>query len=129
MGLCGKIYKSARLTMKTATAIDHVFTNAVLNSKLKTEIFKTNISDHFPIISATNFWMDVDTKEELHYLVKRIIYENSIELFKNKLQNVWWSDIKTFNDVGNAYANFLEIICLLYDKCFTNRDVNLKPKE
>ena len=115
--------------MKTATVIDHVFTNAVLNSKFKTEIFKTNISDHFPIISATNFWMDVDTKEELHYLVKRIIYENSIELFKNKLQNVWWSDIKTFNDVGNAYGNFLEIICLLYDKCFTNRDVNLKPKE
>ena len=43
-----------RVTRHTATAIDHVFTNTIMdNIEVKNAIVKTDISDHFPIIFAT----------------------------------------------------------------------------
>ena len=36
-------------TRKTATAIDHILTNHFVNVNFKTTIFKTDISDHFPV--------------------------------------------------------------------------------
>ena len=50
------INKPTRVTRKTATAIDHVLANQFINVNFKTAIFKTDISDHFPVyitISST----------------------------------------------------------------------------
>ena len=41
--------KSARVTRNTATAIDHIIRNSVINAEFKTGIMKTDISDNFPI--------------------------------------------------------------------------------
>ena len=43
------INKPTRVTMKTATAIDNILTNSFLDTNFKSAIFKTDISDHFPI--------------------------------------------------------------------------------
>ena len=40
--------KPTRVTMKTATAID-LITNSFVDTNFKSAIFKTDISDHFPI--------------------------------------------------------------------------------
>ena len=48
--------RPTRVTRKTATAIDHILTNQFINVNFKITIFKTDISDHFPvciIISST----------------------------------------------------------------------------
>ena len=46
--------KPPRVTMHTATAIDHVFTNTTMdNTKIKSATVKTDSFDHFPIIFAT----------------------------------------------------------------------------
>ena len=42
------INKPARVTMKTATAIDHILTNSFVDTDFKSAIFKTDIFDHFP---------------------------------------------------------------------------------
>ena len=50
------INKPARVTRKTTTTIDHILINQFINVNFKTAIFKTDISDHFPvciIISST----------------------------------------------------------------------------
>ena len=43
------INKPTRVTKKTATAIDHIITNCFVDTNFKTTIFKSDISNHFPI--------------------------------------------------------------------------------
>ena len=48
-GLVPTINKPTRVTMKTATAIDHSFTNSFVDTNFEPGIFKTDISGHYPI--------------------------------------------------------------------------------
>ena len=48
-GLIPTVIKPTRVTRNTATAIDHIISNSVINAKFKTGIIKTNISDYRPI--------------------------------------------------------------------------------
>ena len=55
-GMITTINKPTRVTRKTATSIDHILTNQLINVNFKTAIFKTDLSDHFSgciIISLT----------------------------------------------------------------------------
>ena len=45
-----KINKPTRVTKYTATAIDNIITNCIINSDFKSAIVKKDLSDHFPII-------------------------------------------------------------------------------
>ena len=42
---------TTRVTRRTATAIDHNITDAILESTIHSGIIKVNISDHFPIFA------------------------------------------------------------------------------
>ena len=54
LGMIPTINKPTRVIRHTTTAVDHVFTNTVMdNIEIKTSIVKTSISDHFLIISGT----------------------------------------------------------------------------
>ena len=48
-GLIPTVNKPARVRRNTATVIDRIITNLVINAEFKTGIIKTDISDHFPI--------------------------------------------------------------------------------
>ena len=48
------INKPTRVTRTNAITIDHILTNASLNKQIKTEIIKSEISDHFPILLITD---------------------------------------------------------------------------
>ena len=48
-GMIPTINKPTRVTRKTTTAIDHILTNSFTDTVFKTAIFKSDISDHFPI--------------------------------------------------------------------------------
>ena len=53
-GMIPTMNKPTRVTRHTATTIDHVFTNTIMdNIEIKTTIVKADISDHFPIIFGT----------------------------------------------------------------------------
>ena len=52
------INKPTRVTKYTARAIDNIITNYILNSDFKSAIFKTGLSDHFPIIFINEFTRD-----------------------------------------------------------------------
>ena len=43
------INKPTRITRKTATAIDHIFTNSFVDTTIETGIIKSDVSDDFPI--------------------------------------------------------------------------------
>ena len=46
------INKLTRVTANTATAIDHIMTNLIIDTDFKTGILKSCISDHFAIMLA-----------------------------------------------------------------------------
>ena len=48
-GMIPTTNKPTRVTRKTTTAIDHILTNQFIKVNFKTTIFKTDISDHFPV--------------------------------------------------------------------------------
>ena len=79
-GMIRTINKPTRVTRKTATAIDHILTNQFINVNFKTAIFKTDISDHFPvciIISSTEKL--VENKHTNVY--KRVTTDGTTERF------------------------------------------------
>ena len=86
-GMIPTINKSIHVTRHTATAIDHVFTNTIMdNIEIKTAIVKTDTSDHFPIIFATKNKIDSEITEQC--IFKRNISDQSIGKFKQKLRNI-----------------------------------------
>ena len=50
-GFLPLIQRATRVTRTTATAIDHIITDAILESTMHSGIIKANISDHFPIFA------------------------------------------------------------------------------
>ena len=81
------INKPTSVTRDTATSIDHVFRNTIMdNIELKTAVVMTDISDHVPIIFATKNKVDAETPEK--YIFKRNISDQTIDKFKQKLCNI-----------------------------------------
>ena len=91
------VNKPIRVTRNTATAIDHVITNSVINARFKTGIIKTDISDHFPIFFIVKCVVD-NTNARGEFIYKRIYSSDSIETFKQKLREVNWNEVKQSNN-------------------------------
>ena len=122
------INKLTRVTGYTATAIDHMFTNSVINTEIKSAITKADISDHFPILFVAKVKVDVNIETE-QYILKRNIFDQSINKFRQKLSDVTWNDIKIFDSVNHSYNRFLQIFLSLYKECFPKIKIKLKPQK
>ena len=75
------VNKPTRVTRQSDTAIDHILTNWFVNFDFKIAIFKSDISDHFPIsffLPMTNKF----SKTEPICTGKRKINNNAIEMFR-----------------------------------------------
>ena len=96
------INKSTRVTRKTATAIDLILTNQFIDVNFKTAIFKTDVSDHFPvciIISSTE--KPVENKHS--YVYKRVIMDEATERFNQALYESDWVEIETCDNTSECY--------------------------
>ena len=90
------INKPNRVTRKTATAIDHILTNSFVDTVFKTVIFKSDISDHFPICFLSQNSLPKQNNKENMFIYKRTYNTESIELFKQKLHETKWDEIMSF---------------------------------
>ena len=108
------INKPARVTRKTSTVIDHIFTNLFVNANFKTILFKTNVSDHFPIcfLQPTSRHRE---KNKATYITKRVFNNNTIKMFKQELYKTIWDDAINSKNPNDAYNYFLHKLLLLYD--------------
>ena len=70
-GMIPTINKPGRVTRTTATVIDHILTNAFADGNFKTAIFKSDVSDQFPIcfIIRSN---KPKTENKTSFIYKRI---------------------------------------------------------
>ena len=118
------INKPTRVTRKTATAIDHILTNCFIDGTFKTAIFKSDISDHFPICFIIP---SMKTKIKKRHLFS-IKGTDAKHAFQNELYETNWKDIETFTDPNEAYKAFLEKFLILYDKYFPKQKIKVKTK-
>ena len=64
-GMIPTINKPTRVTRQTASAIDHIMTNSIMDTGFKSGIIKTDISDHFPIFFCYKYIAEKeDTNKE-----------------------------------------------------------------
>ena len=79
-GMVSAINKPTRVTRYTATAIDRIFTNSIINTEIKSAIIKVDISDHFPILFVAKVKVNVDVSiRKEQYILKRNICDQSIK--------------------------------------------------
>ena len=127
-GMIPTINKPTRVTRKTATAIDHILTNQFINVAFKTAIFKTDISDHFPvciIISSTEKL--VENKHT--YVYKRVITDEATERFNQTLYETDWVEIETCDNPSECYKLFLKKFLTIYENFFPRKKIKLKLKD
>ena len=89
------INKPTRVTRKSASAIDHIITNCFADSNFKTAIFKSDMSDHFPIGAFFSTTAE-QTKNGVTYIYKRIINNEAIQRFNQKLYRIHLNLTKYF---------------------------------
>ena len=123
------INKPTRVTKHTATAIDNIITNCIINSDFKSAIVKTDLSDHFPIIFINELMRVPAPTDDLENCVyKRDFTENALNCFKQALFETSWDSVKNLKQPNEAYNKFLEIFTELYQEYFPIRKIKIKPK-
>ena len=128
-GMIPTINKPTRVTRKTATAIYHILTNSFVDTVFKTVIFKSDISDHFPICFLSQNSLPKQNNKENMFIYKRTYNTESIELFKQKLHETKWDEIMSFQNPDDAYKAFLKRFSTLYDTYFPEKKIKLKNKD
>ena len=119
-GMITTINKPTRVTRKTATSIDHILTNQLINVNFKTAIFKTDLSDHFSgciIISLTEKLVE----KKYTYVYKRVITEDATECFNNALNESDWVEIETSDNPSKCYKLYLKKFLTVY-KIFSKKE-------
>ena len=114
------INKPTRVTRKSATAIDHIITNCFAESNFKTAIFKSDISDHFPIGAFFSTTAE-QTNNGVTYIYKRIINNEAIQRFNQKLYELNWNELKNCEDPFESYKIFLTKFIPIYETFFPKK--------
>ena len=87
-GFLPLIQRATRVTRTTATAIDHIITDAILESTMHSGIIKANISDHFPIFAILENSCNKNKKYEKTEITKRDFSNENIQNFQFLLENI-----------------------------------------
>ena len=122
------INKPTRAGKKSATAIDHIIANCIVDGQFKTAILKTDLTAHFPIAMALKTDEPVHQSQEVQNVHKRNYDEKAIESFKQRLPEIDWAELKNSEDPNEAYKHFFETFILVYDNFFPKVKVRIKTK-
>ena len=123
------IKKPTRVTKHTATAIDNIITNRIINSDFKSAIVKTDLPDHFPIIFINELMrVPTPTDDMENCVYKRDFTENAFNCFRQALFKTFWGNVKNFKQPIEAYNEFLETFAELYEEYFSIIKIKIKLK-
>ena len=120
------INRPTRVTWASATAIDHVLTNTIMDKDLQNGIIKLNISDHFPIDTIWNF--KIHSQCPKTKISTQTINEVSVEDFKNIFSSMDWNDVLGKTITNESYNQFIKKYNLIYDDCFPIKVIEIKTK-
>ena len=110
------INKPTRVRETSATIIDNIFCNNLDRGIVKSGLFYTDITDHFPVFCL--YYGCHIPKHDL-YISKRIYNDKNIQTFHNTLEQADWSEITQCDNGQTAFTKFYNYFTELYHKCFT----------
>jgi hypothetical protein len=114
-GCIPMINKPTRITQYSATLIDNIITNNILNISCIQGLLLTDISDHLPVvyINKDNRLQETDVT-----IKKRLLNIRNINKFKSRLSEFSFEDLYKIENGQEATSYFCNQINSLYDQCF-----------
>ena len=110
------INKPTRVTSKTATIIDNIFTNEYKNeNKYMTGILTTDISDHYPIFHI------IQCQHKPHkdqYQLIRLINDSNLDKYINAIQNYEWALVTQQRSCQTAFTYFSDVLTKMFNESF-----------
>ena len=124
------VNKPTRVTKNNATLIDYIITNSFMDQENLTGILKTDISDHFPILTIFTISVKhrLDSSDKKVTIRKRIINADSIQEFRDILSEVDWENLYSISNPNDAYEYFLKVFSGIYDLAFPLKTFSVKRK-
>ena len=119
------INRPTRVTKDTCTLIDNIYTNHY-NIKYDnySGVLSTDITGHFPVFHVSKLHCDHPIDKE--YKTVRIINEHRKLKFMEKIQNMDWTSLDSFQDCQTYFSNFLKLLKNTYDESFPTTRVKIK---
>ena len=122
------IIRYTEVTRKKTAVTDHIPTNQFINTNFKTAIFKTDISDHFPVCTV------ISSSEKLienkhTYVYKRVITDGVTERFNQALYESDWVEIETCHNPSECYKLFFKKFLTIYENFVPRKKIKLKVKD
>src|SRR6218665_896155 len=123
------IDQPTRITPETSALIDNIFTNVHPSCIQNASIWITDISDHLPVcclITGLHVYIYNKPKLQPNPLLKRVVTDESLQNFKQKLSLINW-DLLSHNLDGNmVFDDFLNKFSHCYNLCFPFKRINGK---
>ena len=123
---CKQLIKSpTRVTDKTSSLLDHIFTNNP-NKINQSGIIKTGFSDHYlTYCSRQNVKFSLGKHKTIRF---RSIKNYSQLDFLNRLRNIDWSIVMNCQDVNDAWSIFKTIFTGILDEIAPFKQVRIKGR-
>ena len=125
------IDKPTRVTTKSSTLIDNIFTN-ILDHKISPGILYNDITDHFPIFQILNKNDNSNDSKLNSYTYRSIrkIKSQNIAALNIELNETKWEEVLTSNSAEDSYNNFITKFSDLYNKHLpvTNKKINKRQE-
>ena len=119
------ITKPTRVRSNSATLIDNIFGNDLLNTKKINGILYTGISDHYPIFSILT---DKTQKEKVTSVQYRSYSQNNISKFSETLEALNWEEALKCTDATLAFSKFYEKFKDIYEQHFPTKSYKVTYK-
>ena len=119
------IQRPTRVTSKSATCIDNIFTNNFENHSVLNGICLTDITDHFPIF---HIYYSQHTTIDDKIRSKRIINDQNLAAFSDQLDVTDWNTLEC-DDPQTAYDSFLNTFTNAMNAAFPVVNVRCKPNK
>jgi hypothetical protein len=111
------IDRPTRITSTSATLLDNIFTN-VISHKIKSGIFVTSLTDHYPVYQITNSISSKNARSQSLNYKSRLINANNIRKFYNHLSLIEWHFVTDIDCPETAYNTFLNKFTDIYNLNF-----------
>jgi hypothetical protein len=102
------VHEATRITTKSKTAIDNIFTNRT-EEHCKINVIYTSLSDHTGQICTLQVDdTDIDNSPEI--CEYRNLSDKNLQKLHSSLDSVKWDNILIYDDVDDCYSKFYEIL-------------------
>ena len=116
------ITKPTRVTDKTATLIDNIYSNIKPDNTKFSGILYSDLTDHFPV-----FYIEYENTREnkIEYIARRDFSEHNKSKFKQKLSSTNWDHVLLCTDPSDAFQEFHSKFVAMYSDCFPMQSIKV----